>query len=98
MSLFDHLGKYSTMRKEPFRPVALVARQQILAYIDSPSLAVWKAVRDIRLGAGWSLQDWVERIDIDWPGRFPSAILVARALRGASKDMGMIAQTLEVQP
>ena len=60
-------------------------RQRILDYIDSPSFEGWKVVRDIPVLYGQTLWDLMDQIDCDWPGMYPSAILVARVSKLSEK-------------
>ena len=53
-------------------------RRRILDYIDSPSYEKWKEIRDIMVLPRESLYDVMDEIDMCWPGKYPSAILVAR--------------------
>jgi hypothetical protein len=54
-------------------------RWKILEYIQDPSYEKWVYIRDILVSPGISLHDITDIIDRDWPGKYPHAILIARA-------------------
>lgn len=56
-----------------------IPRAKILAYLQEPTLAAWRLVRDIPVSHGQTLFDIVDLLDLCWPGDYPSMILIARA-------------------
>ena len=80
----------STSNRRLFKDLPPVPRRKILEYIQDPSYPKWVYVRDILVAPGLSLQDFTDVLDRDWPGMYPSSILVARTSKlvdQRNKDM-----------
>jgi hypothetical protein len=68
----------STSDRRLFKRLPPVQRGKILGYLQEQSYEKWVYIRDILVSPGVSLYDMVDVLDRDWPGMYPSAILVAR--------------------
>jgi hypothetical protein len=69
----------SSSERRLFKHLPPAPRRKILEYLQEQHFLRWVGIRDIVVSPGLSLYDVIDSIDRNWPGRYPSAILVARA-------------------